>query len=77
MSSILTLNSLLPRVMSWPVEDRLEAAECLVASVSCAVEKDQLEEVHRRIAEDRAGRTARLSGLEALNHVRRAVLGGP
>lgn len=76
MSSILTLNSLLTRIMSWPVEDRLEVAERLVASVRCAVEKDQLEEVHRRIAEDRAGRTARVSGPEALNHVRKAVLGG-
>lgn len=79
MSSILTLDSLLTEAMTWPLEDRLEAAERLVASVPCdaAVEKDQLEEVHRRIAEDRAGGTACVSGPEALNHVRKAVLDGP
>lgn len=71
------MNSLLAEAMTWSLEDRLEAAERLVASVPCdaAIEKAQLEEVHRRVAEDRAGQTARLPGQEALNQIRQAVLG--
>lgn len=78
MPSTLTMNSLLAEAMTWPLEDRLEAAERLVASVPCdaAIEKAQLEEVHQRIAGDRSGQTARLPGQEALEQVRRAVLVG-
>jgi hypothetical protein len=78
MPSTLNMDSLLTEAMTWPLEDRLEAAERLVASVPCdaAIEKVQLEEVRRRIAEDRAGRTVCVSGPEALKQVRRVVLGG-
>lgn len=78
MPSTLDMNELLAEAMTWPLEDRLEAAERLVASVPCdaAVEQAQLEEVHRRIAEDRSGQTTRIPGQEALSQVRRAILGG-
>lgn len=78
MSSALTINSLLAEAMTWSLEDRLEAAERLVASVPCdaAIEKAQLEEVHRRVAEDRSGQTTRIPGQDALSQVRQAVLGG-
>lgn len=74
----LTMDSLLTEAMTWPLEDRLEAAERLVASVPCdaAIEKVQLEEVLQRIAGDRSGQTTRVPGQEALKQVRRAVLGG-
>lgn len=44
------INTLLTEALTWSPEDRLEAAELLVASVPCdlAVEKAQLEEVLRR-----------------------------
>ncbi|MEN3941605.1 addiction module protein [Prosthecobacter sp. SYSU 5D2] len=78
MPSALTMDSLLTEAMTWPLEDRLEAAERLVASVpgDAAIEEAQLVEVHRRIARDRSGETVRVSGPEALKQVRRAVLGG-
>lgn len=78
MPAALNRNSLLAEAMTWPPEDRLEAAERLVASVPCdaAIEKAQLEEVHRRIADDRSRQTARRPGQEALDQVRRTVLGG-
>ncbi len=70
------MNSLLAEAMTWPLEDRLEAAERLVASVPCdaPIEKAQLDEIHRCIAQDRSGQTARLPGPEALTQVHRAVL---
>lgn len=78
MPSTLNMDSLLTEAMTWPLEDRLEAAERLIASVpsDAAIEEAQLEEVHRRIAADRSGQTVRASGPEGLKQVRRAVLGG-
>lgn len=78
MPSTLNMNTLLNEAMTWSPEDRLEAAERLVASVPCdaGIEEAQLEEVHRRIAEDREGKTIRILGQAALDSVRPAVLGG-
>jgi hypothetical protein len=78
MPSTVNMNTLLNEAMTWSPADRLEAAERLVASVPCdaGIEEAQLEEVHRRIAEDRAGKTIRIPGQAALDQVRQSVLGG-
>ena len=78
MPSTLNMNTLLDEALTWSPEDRLEAAERLIASVPCdaAIEEAQIDEVHRRIAEDRSGKTVRLPGPEALAQVRQNVLRG-
>lgn len=72
-----TIDSVLDQVMHLSPDNRLELAEILVASVPIdeEIEAEQLEEVRRRIAADRAGLTTRIPGPEALRQVREAVLG--
>lgn len=61
--------------MTWPRE---EAAAQLIVNVpyDSEIELAQLAEVHCRIVEDQAGQTARVPGPEAMDQVRRAILGG-
>ena len=77
MNAALTLDSFLAEAMNFTPESRLELAERLVASVpaDAEIEAAQIDEVTRRMEDDRAGKTTRVPGEEALRQVREAVLG--
>ena len=78
MNAALTLDSFLAEAMNFTPESRLELAERLVASVSAdaEIEAAQIDEVTRRMEDDRTGKTTPVPGEEALRQVREAVLGG-
>ena len=77
MTAAITLDSFIDQAMNLSPDNRLELAERLVASVpsDAEIEAAQIKEVHRRIADDRAGKTTQIAGDEALRQVREAVLG--
>ena len=77
MNAALTLDSFLAEAMNFTPESRLELAERLVASVpaDAEIEAAQIEEVTRRMEDDRAGKPTRVPGEAALRQVREAVLG--
>jgi putative addiction module component (TIGR02574 family) len=77
MNAALTLDSFLAEAMNFTPESRLELAERLVVSVpaDAEIEAAQIDEVTRRMEDDRAGKTTRVPGEEALRQVREAVLG--
>lgn len=77
MTAAITLDSFIAQAMNLTPDHRLELAERLVASVpsDAEIEAAQLEEVHRRISDDRAGKTTRIAGDDALRQVREAVVG--
>ncbi|MFZ4764884.1 MAG: addiction module protein [Roseimicrobium sp.] len=86
MSTAITMDTVFAQAQSLTLRERLELAERLWheghdtetsagTSETDVNEADVLAEVHRRISDDRAGRTQCVPGDMALRKVRESVLG--
>lgn len=78
MNTTVTLDAVFEEAMKLRPEERLELADRLMSdddSDDVPMTEATRGEILRRIADDRAGRTTRIPGEQALRQIRESVLG--